>query len=223
MKKIARLGTILVLMMSLNACVSPLEVNFNDATDKALGKSVFHTENPSMRGLRSGYILAAVGLYGVHAVKTYSGPNSEDDARLILANLDKMVTRLDERIGKKTNVNFWYVDYVIKTFWFIKIAIEPTKRYYRERLLQHILDGNPIAGAKTALEAAINLAKVTLYRGAITTDAKAVAGNDPNRNVSQGDWKGANELFFEACTRLKKLADSSGTDCTSFKVTLGSS
>ncbi len=220
MKKLTRLGTIFGLMVALGACVSPLDVTFTDATDKALDETIFSAESGGMKGLRSGYILGAVGLYGVHAVKTYSGPQSEDDARLILARFKQMVKRLDERVGRDTNPQFWYVDYVVDTFRFTKVAVEPTKRYYRERLLQHIVDSNPIAGAKTALEAVKNLAKVTLYRGAITRDAKDVAGNDPKRTVSQDDWKGANELFFVACTRLKKLADDSDTDCANVKVTL---
>ena len=200
--------------------MSPLDVKLTDGADKVLDDAVFVAKSSGMRGLRSGYILGAVGLYGVHAVKTYSGDQTEDDARIILARLKKIVKRLDQTIGKVINPSFWHVDYLIETFQFIRVAVEPTKRYYRERLFQHIFDGNPIAGAKSALKAAKNLAKVSLYKGAITRDAKNVAGNDPDRSVVQNDWNGANELIQEACARLKKLADDTDTNCTTVKVTL---
>ena len=220
MKSLIRVGTIFGLMVALGACVSPLDVKFTDATDEALDKTVFGAESPGMKGLRSGYILGAVGLYGVHAVKTYSGPQSEDDARLILTRLNKLVKRLNDRLGKNTNPQFWYVDYIVETFQFIKVVVEPTKRFYRERWFQHIVARDPIAGAKTALEVVKNLAKVSLYRDAIARDARIVAGTAPGRSVSQNDWKGANEILFEACIRLKTLADDSDTDCAVVKVTL---
>jgi hypothetical protein len=208
---------VLFVALMVSGCVSPISIGLDDVKEEYLNKEVFSDKTLDLKGrddvkkLRSGYILAAFALYGVHAVKRYSGEDQADDALMIRNRLKMTISFLQERIKDDVdNPEFEYRDYVFNIFRFVKVTTYPTKRYYREHLWQAILSQNAIAIAKDLRDALKGLAEVSWYQGAIKIDATNVLkiiNNKTPPSVAVGDWNGVNGLLKKACTRLTYLAE----------------
>jgi len=205
--------------LALSGCTSTSFFTLDDVTEEAVERISFPVRDEEMDFLRARYIVAGVALYGVHAVDQYSGEYRAADASRIL-NRTVEIVRLQEEFRDSyfksaNNANFRRVVRRVETLTLVDAAIQPTRRYYRERVLAFLTSPNAVsavAAARTAFQALRNLAEVEVYRGAMLADARSHAidivltGNTPRASSASK-------------TALETTMASGSVDCKPYRQT----
>jgi hypothetical protein len=211
----------IALIFIFGGCATGNLVNLSNVTDEALDEMVFPAPTDGMKILRSKYILAAIALYGQHSVREYSGERVEGDATTILSRLKSVNKKLGDmlkenciKVGSPNCLpNFVRLEYTRAAVSLLDAAVEPTKRYYRERILSHIASQNPVAIASTAKQALEGILKVTAYKKAITQDARdhfvTIVSTATKKTVDRGKlWDDAiNSIDAKAATGVAVLEE----------------
>jgi len=158
----------------LSGCSSTNYFTIKDISEEAVADLSFAAPTPDMDDLRARYIVAGIALYGVHSVNEYSGEYRTADASRILNRTVELLSLQDEFRTASTNRYFRQTVRRIETLTLVDAAVQPTKRYYREKLLG-LFAGGPgaaVAAAETAFDALKGLATVEVYRQAMLADAR---------------------------------------------------
>lgn len=194
----------------LGSCTSPDVPTLDDARDDALAALTFAAPTPELRAIRSAYVLGAVALYAAHAVERHSGPSAPADAERFLYRLDVAADHLADlrrRAGAGKARHLGAALHAIEVVELAELAIEPTARAYRDRVLGLVATPQPIAIARSVGGALQQIARVEFVREALVADARAHALDIATRGeVIAADWPRALEPVVYACARLADIA-----------------
>lgn len=200
----------IAIALVLSSCTSPDVPTLDDARDDALAAMTFAAPTPELRAIRSAYVLGAVAIYAGHAVERHSGPVAAADAERFLFRMDGVVGGLDvlrRRSEAGAARHLGAALHALEVVELAELAIEPTTRAYRDRVLGLVAAPQPIAIARTAGGALAQIARVEFVREALVADARAHAAEINKRGaIIAADWPRALEPVVYACARLADIA-----------------
>lgn len=208
-----------LVMILLGGCSATNSLDIDTYSDDALNKLTGEVSDDKTLVLRDKIVVAIIGHYAANRINKWSGDNEEDDATRVLQRLVKLEGKLADARTKSSGSGFhsyYRLKYQLEIAKTIRVAVQPAKRHYRSVIMSLLGGPSAIAAAKTIGQTLGALAKLGIYKKVLIKDVGGIlkkiknSGNPP----TDTDWKSVDRFFFDACSRLTDLANSSQNPCT---------